>query len=142
MHCGSAEYQIANCLVLPREENGTQQSTKTNSGQSKVDGNRPKVPTQVYVLEQHQVPDSSENVEGMIPVFHCLVKMLIDFRVTHSFVNPNFMCEIDMKLARLSYDLEVSTPTGDQRLITNMVYKNYEIGLERENYREFTKFSN
>ena len=33
-----------------------------------------------------------------------------------------------MKLVRLSYGLEVSTPTGDQCLTTNMIYKNCEIG--------------
>ena len=34
------------------------------------------------------------------------------------------MCGIDVKPARLLYDLKVRTPTSDQRLITIMVYKN------------------
>ena len=78
----------------------------------------------MYALEQH---DSSEIVEGTIPVFHRLAKILIDSSAIHSFVNPNFMCGIDVRHPRLSYDLEVSTPTGDQRLITSMIYKNCEI---------------
>ena len=53
--------------------------------------------------------------------------MLTDSGTTHSFMNPNFMCEFDMKPARLPYDLEVRTPMGDQRLITSIVDKNYEI---------------
>ena len=78
-----------------------------------MEGNRPKVPARVYALEQHQVLDSSEVVEGTIPVFHHLAKILIDPNATHSFVNPNLMCGIDVKPPRLLYDLEVSTPTGD-----------------------------
>ncbi|XP_027181928.1 uncharacterized protein LOC113780316 [Coffea eugenioides] len=137
LYCGSADHQIANCPVPSREECGTQQSTKTNPGQSKVEGNRPKVLARVYALEQHQVPDSSEVVEDTIPIFHRLAKILIDFGATHSFVNPNFICGIDVKPARLPYDLEVSTPTGDQRLITSMVYKNCEIWVvERKLLRD------
>ncbi|XP_071926109.1 uncharacterized protein [Coffea arabica] len=63
----------------------------------------------------------------MIPVFHRFAKVLVDSGATHSFVNPNFMGVIDIKPASLPYDLEVSTPTGDHCLVTNMVYKDYEI---------------
>nr|XP_027120472.1 uncharacterized protein LOC113737438 [Coffea arabica] len=127
--CGSAEHQIANCLVPPREESGNRQSTKTNPKQSKVEWTRTKVPARVYALAQYQVPDSSEIVEGKIPVFHHLAKILIDPGATHSFVNPNFICKIDVNPTRLPYDLEVSTPTDDQRLITSMIYKNCEIWI-------------
>ena len=71
------------------------------------------MPVRLYALEQYQVPDSSEIVEGTIPIFHHLVKILIDPGATHSFVNPNFICGIDVKSARLSYDLEVSASTFD-----------------------------
>nr|XP_027077044.1 uncharacterized protein LOC113700802 [Coffea arabica] len=64
LRCGSAEHQIANCPVLPREARVTTQSSKANSGQSKVEGTKPKVPARVYSLEQQQVPDSSGVVEG------------------------------------------------------------------------------
>ena len=87
------------------------------------------MPARIYVLDQQQVPDSSEIVEGTIPVFHHLVKILIDPSATHSFVNPTFMCEIDMKAESLPYDLEVRTPTGDQYLLANEVYKNCEIWI-------------
>nr|XP_027076091.1 uncharacterized protein LOC113699941 [Coffea arabica] len=63
LRCGSAEHQIANCPVLPRETRATTQSSKANSGQSKVEGTKPKVPARVYSLEQQQVPDSSGVVE-------------------------------------------------------------------------------
>ncbi|XP_027156852.1 uncharacterized protein LOC113758021 [Coffea eugenioides] len=121
LRCGSAEHQIANCPVLPREARVTTQSSKANSGQSKVEGTKPKVPARVYSLEQQQVPDSSGVVEGTIPVFHRLARILIDPGATHSFVNPNFMCGIDINPVSLPYDLEVSTPTGDQRLITGPI---------------------
>ncbi|XP_071916244.1 uncharacterized protein [Coffea arabica] len=127
LRCRSAEHQIANCPVLPREARVTTQSSKANSGQSKVEGTKPKVPARVYSFEQHQVPDSSRVVEGTIPVFHRLARILIDPGATHSFVNPDFMCGIDIKPVNLPYDLEVSTPTGNQRLITGMMYANCEI---------------
>mgnify|MGYP004716732123 CR=1 FL=1 len=37
------------------------------------------------------------------------------------------MCGIDIKLASLPYDQEISTPTGEHRLLTSMVYKNCEV---------------
>ncbi|XP_027151966.1 uncharacterized protein LOC113780390 [Coffea eugenioides] len=105
--CGSAEHQIANCSVLPREARVTTQSSKANSGQSKMEGTKPKVPAQVYSLEQHQVPDSSGVVEGTIPIFHHLARILIDPGATHSIVNPDFMCGIDIKPVSLPYDLKL-----------------------------------
>ena len=66
-------------------------------------------------------------VESTIPIFHRLVKVLIDPGATHSFVNPNFMSGIDVKPIKLPYDLEVRTPTGDQSLIANLVYRDCEI---------------
>ncbi|XP_027178030.1 uncharacterized protein LOC113777195 [Coffea eugenioides] len=110
LRCGSAEHQIANCPVLPREARVTTQSSKANSGQSKVEGTKPKVPARVYSLEQQQVPDSSGVVEGTIPVFHRLARILIDPGATHSFVNPNFMCGIDITPVSLPYDLETPPP--------------------------------
>ena len=63
----------------------------------------------------------------MIPVFHRLVKVLIDPGATHSIMKPDFMSGIDIKPAKLPYDLEVRTPTGDKCLTSNLVYRNYEI---------------
>ncbi|XP_027093721.1 uncharacterized protein [Coffea arabica] len=37
------------------------------------------------------------------------------------------MSGVDVKPINLSYDLEVRTPTGDQNLIANLVYRNCEI---------------
>ena len=59
--------------------------------------------------------------------FHRFAKVLVDPGATHSFVNPNFMCSIDIKPASLPYDLEVNTPTGDHRLVTSMVYKDCDV---------------
>ncbi|XP_071924788.1 uncharacterized protein [Coffea arabica] len=66
-------------------------------------------------------------VEGTIPVFHWLAKILIDPGATHSFVIPAFMLGIDLKVERLPYDLEVRTPTGNQILLANEVYKKCDI---------------
>ena len=85
------------------------------------------VPARVYALDQQSVPEPSEIVEGTIPVFHCLAKILIDPGAIHSFVNPNFICGIDVKAERLPYDLEVRTPTGNQSLLANEVYRNCDI---------------
>ncbi|XP_027156499.1 uncharacterized protein LOC113757351 [Coffea eugenioides] len=111
LRCGSAEHQIANCPVQSREIIGTTQSSKATSEQSKVEGVKPKVPARVYSVEQCHVPDSAEVVEGTIPVFHRLDRILIDPGATHSFVNPDFLCGIDITPVSLLYDLEVSTPT-------------------------------
>ena len=79
------------------------------------------------------MPNPSEVIEGMIPFFHCLAKILINSGVTHSFVNSTFMCRINVKAERLPYDLEVRTPTDDQFLLANEVYRNYDIwGGERK----------
>ena len=76
----------------------------------------------------------SEVMESTISIFHRLAKILIDPDTTHSFVNPTFMCEIDVKVERLPYHLEVRTPTGDQILLTNEVYKNYKIWVGEQNW--------
>ena len=87
------------------------------------------MPARVYLLDQQQVPEPSEIVEGTIPVFHRLAKMLIDSGTAHSFINPTFMCEIDVKIERLPYDLEVKILTGNQSLLANEVYKNYDVWI-------------
>ena len=55
------------------------------------------MPTRVYALDHQQIPDSTEVVEGTIPIFHRLLKVLIDPGATHSFVNPKFMSGINVK---------------------------------------------
>ncbi|XP_027124256.1 uncharacterized protein [Coffea arabica] len=124
---GSADHQLANCSVLKQDGRESQQPPRTNSGSAKGEGTKPKVLARVYLLEPQQVPDSSEVVEGTILVFHRFAKVLVDPGATHSFVNPTFMCGIDIKPVSLPYDLEVSTPTGDHRLITSIVYKDCEV---------------
>nr|XP_027071946.1 uncharacterized protein LOC113696760 [Coffea arabica] len=121
LRCGCADHQLATCPVLKQDGKGSQQPPRTSSGPVKVDGTKLKVSARVYSLEPQQVPDSSEVVEGTIPIFHRFAKVLVDSSATHSFVNPNFMCGTNIKHASLPYDLEVSTPTGDHRLITSMV---------------------
>lgn len=56
-----------------------------------------------------------------------LLSILIDPGAMHSFVNPTFMCGIDVKIERLPYDLEVKTCTGNQSLLANEVYRNCDI---------------
>ena len=63
-------------------------------------------------MNYQQVPDATEVVEGTIPIFHRLTKILIDAGAIHSFVNPIFMSGIDVKPFKLPYDLEVRTPMG------------------------------
>ena len=85
------------------------------------------MPARVYSLDQRSVPNPSEVVEGTIPIFHYLVKILIDLGATHSFVSPIFMFGIDVKAERLPYNLEVKTLTGNQFLLANKVYRNCDI---------------
>ncbi|XP_027169505.1 uncharacterized protein LOC113769237 [Coffea eugenioides] len=127
LRCGSAEHRLASCPVQPREAKGITQSSKATSIQSRVEGAKPKVPARVYSIEQRPVPDSAEVVEGTIPVFHRLARILIDPGATHSFVNPEFMCGIDINPVTLPFELEISTPTGDQCLISSKMYTNCEI---------------
>ena len=67
----------------------------------------------MYSLDQQSVLELTEVVEGTIPVFYRLAKILIDPGATHSFVSPAFMLRINMKVERLPYDLEVRTPMGN-----------------------------
>ena len=53
-------------------------TNQDNLGQSKKEETGLKVPARVYSFEQHQVPDSFEDVEDTIPIFHCLTKIWID----------------------------------------------------------------
>ncbi|XP_071905705.1 uncharacterized protein [Coffea arabica] len=127
LRCGSFEHQLAGCPVKNREGNGCAQPEKSNPKQSTTSGSRPKSSARVFALDYQRAPESSEVVEGTIPVFHRLAKLSIDPRATHSFMNLAFMCGIDVSSVKLPYDLEVKTPTGDQSLITNMIYRNCEI---------------
>ncbi|XP_027158303.1 uncharacterized protein LOC113759924 [Coffea eugenioides] len=127
LRCGSSEHQIATYLVKTREENEGLQLEKSNPKQPTASGSRPKVSARVYALDHQRAPESSEKVVGMIPVFHRLAKLLIDPGATHSFVNPTFMYGIDVNPVKLPYDLKVRTPTEDQSLITNIIYKNCEV---------------
>ncbi|XP_027152140.1 uncharacterized protein LOC113752211 [Coffea eugenioides] len=122
-----SDHQLAGCPVKNREGNGGAQPEKSNLKQPTTSGSRPKSSVRVFALDYQRAPESSEVVEGTILVFHRLAKLLIDPGATHSFVNPAFMCGIDVSPVKLPYDLEVKTPTGDQNLITNMVYRNCEI---------------
>ncbi|XP_027156585.1 uncharacterized protein LOC113757632 [Coffea eugenioides] len=127
LFCGSAEHQVANCPKAPKVGGNTQRPEKSISKQTSAGGSRPKVPARIYALDYQQVPEATEVVEGTIPIFHRLVRVLIDPSATHSFVYPNFMSGIDLKPIKLPYDLEVKTSTGDQNLIANLVYRNCEI---------------
>ena len=78
-------------------------------------------------MDQSEIPDPTEVIEGTIPIFHRLAKILIDPGATHSFVNPNFMKGIEVKPDKLPFDLEVRTPTRNQSLLSNLVYKDCKI---------------
>ncbi|XP_027155548.1 uncharacterized protein LOC113755883, partial [Coffea eugenioides] len=119
LKCGSSEHQIFGCPKM--QDGGTLNARPANSG-----GNRPKVPARVYAIEDQPVPDSSEVVEGTLPIFHRLARVLIDPGATHSFVNSTFMSGIDVKPIRLPFDLEVRTPMGNKNIITSLAYKNCE----------------
>ena len=127
LFCGSTEHQLVNCPSKLKVGGSTQRPKKSTSKQTSAGGSRPKLPARVYALDYQQIPDATEVVKGMIPIFHRLAKVLIDSGVTHFFVNPNFMSGIDLKPINLPYDLEVRTPTGDQSLIANLVYKDCKI---------------
>ncbi|XP_027071874.1 uncharacterized protein [Coffea arabica] len=103
------EHQIANCPLI----SDAQSAGKPNPKPTNVGGTRSRVPARVYSLDQQSVPEPSKVVE--------------DPGATHSFVTPAFMFGIDVKAERLPYDLEVKTPTGNQSLLANEVYRNCDI---------------
>ncbi|XP_071906070.1 uncharacterized protein [Coffea arabica] len=119
LRCGSSEHQISGC---PKVQEGTPQKARPNTS----GGSRPTVPARVYAIDDQPVPDSSEVVEGTLPIFHRLAKVLIDPGATHSFVNPSFMSGIDVQPVRLPYDLEVRTPMGNKKVTTSLTYRNCE----------------
>nr|XP_027062773.1 uncharacterized protein LOC113689149 [Coffea arabica] len=127
LRCGSSEHQIATYPVKNLEKNEGVQPEKSNPKQQTASRSRPKTSARVFALDYQRAPELSEVVEGTISVFHRLAKLLINPEATHSFVNPAFMCGIDVNPVKLPYDLEVRIPTGDQSLVANMVYKNCEI---------------
>nr|XP_027082193.1 uncharacterized protein LOC113704493 [Coffea arabica] len=122
LRCGSSEHQISGC---PKMQEGTTPNARPNTS----GGSRPTVPARVYAIDDHPVPDSSEVVEGTLPIFHRLVKVLIDPGATHSFVNPSFMSGIGVKPIRLPFDLEVRTPMGNKNVINSLAYKNCEFWI-------------
>ena len=71
------------------------------------------MPARVYALDWQQVLETTEVVEGTIPIFNHLVKILIDPSVMHSFVIVDFMRGIGMKSNKLPYDLEIKTHPSD-----------------------------
>nr|XP_027068159.1 uncharacterized protein LOC113693729 [Coffea arabica] len=122
LRCGSSEHQIAGC---PKMQGGTTPNARPNTS----GGGRPTVPARVYAIGDQPVPDSSEMVEGTLPIFHRLAKLLIDPGATHSFVNPSFMSGIDVQPVRLLFDLEVRTPMGNKNVIISLAYKNCEFWI-------------
>ncbi|XP_071933774.1 uncharacterized protein [Coffea arabica] len=122
LRCGSSEHQISGC---PKVQEGTTPNARPNTS----GGSRPTVPARVYAIDDQPVPDSSEVVEGTLPIFHRLAKVLIDPGATHSFVNPSFMSGIDVKPVRLPFDLEVRTPMGNKKIIASLAYKNCEFWI-------------
>ncbi|XP_071924797.1 uncharacterized protein [Coffea arabica] len=112
LRCGSADHQMVNCPLI----SDTQSTARSNPKPTTAGGARSRVPARVYSLDQTTVLEPTKVVEGTIPVFHRLARILIDPGATHSFVNPAFMLGIDSKVERLPYDLEVRTPTGEATL--------------------------
>nr|XP_027068359.1 uncharacterized protein LOC113693827 [Coffea arabica] len=70
LYCDSAEHQLSNCPSVPKVGGSTQQPEKPTSKQSSAGRSRPKVPARIYALDHQQILDSTEIVEGMIPIFH------------------------------------------------------------------------
>ncbi|XP_071900975.1 uncharacterized protein [Coffea arabica] len=108
--------------IIPQVQEGTTPNARPNTS----GGSRPTVTARVYAIDDQPVPDSSEVVEGTLPIFHRLAKVLIDPGATHSFVDPSFMSGIDVQPVRLPFDLEIRTPMGNKKVITSLVYKNCE----------------
>ncbi|XP_027166680.1 uncharacterized protein LOC113766715 [Coffea eugenioides] len=127
LYCGSTDHQLASCPKTPKLRGNPQRSEKSTFKQTSAGGSQPKVPVRVYALDYQQIPEAIEVVEGTIPIFNHLARVFIDPGATHSFINPNFMSGIDLKLIKLPYDLEIKTPTGDQSLIANLVYRDCEV---------------
>nr|XP_027101649.1 uncharacterized protein LOC113722569 [Coffea arabica] len=119
------EHQISNCPLI----SDAQLAGKSNPKLTTIGETKSRVPARVYSLDQQSVPEPMEVVKGTIHVFHHLAKILIDPGATHSFVSLTFMLGIDVKVERLPYDLEVRTPTGNQTLLANEVYKNCDLWI-------------
>ena len=84
----------------------------------------------VYTLDNQQIPNPTEVVEGTILIFHHLVRVLVDPGATHSFIDPHFMKGIDVQCEFLPFDLKVMTPTGNKCLFANNVFRNSEVWVE------------
>nr|XP_027073658.1 uncharacterized protein LOC113698152 [Coffea arabica]XP_027076172.1 uncharacterized protein LOC113699989 [Coffea arabica] len=100
LKCGSSEHQIAGCPKI-------QEDSTLNDEPANIRENRPKVPTRVYAINDQPVPDSSEAVEGTLPISHQLARVLIDHSATHSFVNQTFPSGVNVKPVRLPLTLKL-----------------------------------
>ena len=61
-----------------------------------------------------------------------MAKVLIDPGLTHSFARPGFIKRLGFKSETLPYLVEVSTPTGKQKIETDKVCKNCEVMVCRK----------
>ncbi|KAL3516349.1 hypothetical protein ACH5RR_023251 [Cinchona calisaya] len=127
IHCGSIEHQISDCPKIQDERNPVRRPGRPSQRKLEGEANKPKIPTSVYAIDKKDMPKASNVVEGMLPVFHRLARILIDPRSTHSLVRPNFMHDIGVDIEKLPYKLEVNTPMGDHVVVTDLFYKNCDV---------------
>ena len=73
--------------------------------------------------------DDADVVKGTLPISGHLAKVLIDPGSTNSFIRLGFIKRIRFRTEILSYLIEVSTPTGENRIETEKICKNCDVEI-------------
>ena len=121
-------YSIKDC---PRARPEDARDVPSGSGRQKKIGaaRKVRVSARVYAIDRNEVESEADVVEGTLIVFGKLDKILVDPGFTHSFIRSRFVKKIGFKTEILSYLMEVSTPTGEKKIETEKICRNYEVEI-------------
>ena len=105
-----------------------------NSQAKKPDGGKPKPRTQgrVFAMTNKDTLDSPEVVTSIIQFHSQPIRVLIDPRVTHSFISISLIDFLGLSSSLLQFDMLVSTPIGKSFLATRVVKDDNIVIVGRE----------
>lgn len=91
--------------------------------------NPPRVPARVYAMEQTDLQDLTDVIEGTLLIQNKIARVLIDPGATHSFVSSKFVSNLEISPTQTPYTLEVSNPTSHKTLSTKLMYKGCKVDI-------------
>ncbi|KND56555.1 hypothetical protein BVER_03567 [Candidatus Burkholderia verschuerenii] len=125
LRCGSADHRILKCPFVTLD----QASAGTKPGVSDT-AKKAKVPARVYTLGAEEEDKGASVVEGTLPIFGQVLKVLIDPDSTHSFINPENLEKLGNKVETLPFWVEIGTLMEMPQIQTDRVCKNCEVSIK------------